>query len=91
MKDGKLSVRGMRKTGLVVSTKSKKTAVIRMDFMRRIPKYKRWARDSARMVVHNPEEINAKVGDMVRVGETRKISKTKSWVILEIIKGDEPK
>lgn len=83
---GNLKVRGMRKTGTIVSTKARKTAVIEMDIIKKFEKYKRWAHDKTRTVAHNPPCIDAQQGDIVKIGESRKISKTKAWVILEIIK-----
>ncbi|MFP3950146.1 MAG: 30S ribosomal protein S17 [Candidatus Micrarchaeia archaeon] len=80
-----LSVRGARLVGKVVSDKNKKTVVVEKDMIKKIEKYKRMARGHSRIQAHNPDEIGAKVGDTVRIGETRKISKTKSWTVLEII------
>lgn len=85
----KLSIRGMRKQGTIVSNKMKKTAVVEMDIVKYFPKYKRWAKDKSRMAVHIPEGIDVDIGDKVEFGETRKISKTKSWVITQIIKKTE--
>ena len=72
--------------GRVVSNKAKRSAVIERDDVIYIPKYKRWAKKRSRLQVHKPDCIEVNIGDLVRVGETRKISKTKSWVILEVIK-----
>lgn len=80
-----LSIRGARIVGRVVSDKSKKTVVVERDVTKKITKYKRLARSRSRIQAHNPDEIGAKVGDIVKIGETRKISKTKSWVVMEII------
>ncbi len=83
-----LKVRGERLQGQVVSTKSRDTAIIEMDRIQYIPKYRRWARERSHVAVHNPPEVNAKAGDLVEVGETRKISKTKSSVIMRVIERD---
>ena len=80
-----ISVRGARLVGRVVSDKNKKTVVVERDVIKKVSKYKRMARGRSRIQAHNPDEIGAKVGDRVRIGETRKISKTKSWTVLEII------
>jgi small subunit ribosomal protein S17 len=80
-----LSVRGARIVGRVVSDKNKKTVVVERDVTKKITKYKRLARSRSRIQAHNPDEIGARTGDMVRIGETRKISKTKSWVVMEIL------
>jgi small subunit ribosomal protein S17 len=84
-KKGSLKVRGERLQGRVVSTKSRDTAIIEMGRIRYIPKYRRWARERSHLAVHNPPEIGAQTGDLVEVGETRKISKTKSSVIMRVI------
>jgi small subunit ribosomal protein S17 len=80
-----LSIRGARIVGRVVSDKNKKTVVVERDVTKKITKYKRLARSRSRIQAHNPDEIGAKTGDIVKIGETRKISKTKSWVVMEII------
>ena len=80
-----ISIRGARLVGKVVSDKSKKTVVVERDVIKKVSKYKRMARGRSRIQAHNPDEIGAKVGDRVRIGETRKISKTKSWIVIEIL------
>ena len=83
-------VRGATTTGRVVSAKAKKTVVVERDITIKIGKYKRWARRKSRISAHNPESIGADVGDTVKIGQTRKISKTKAWVVMEILeKGEE--
>ncbi|MBN2478187.1 30S ribosomal protein S17 [Candidatus Micrarchaeota archaeon] len=78
--------RGMTKVGTVVSTKAKKTVVIEIDSVKYFQKYKRRAKSKSRIPVHLPENISVEVGDIVKIGETRKISKTKSWIITDVIK-----
>lgn len=82
---GSLSVRGGRLIGKVVSTKGKHTVIIERSIINYIPKYKRWAREHSRIAAHSPPCFSVKLGDQVRIGETRKISKTKSWTIVEIL------
>ena len=81
-KEEVLSTRGERLVGRVISTKAKKTAVVERGGTKFLNKYKKWAILRSRITVHNPESINAKVGDLVQIAETRKISKTKSWTIV---------
>jgi small subunit ribosomal protein S17 len=89
-KDAKpIGTRGGMLTGTVVSDKMKKTVVIERDSTKYYSKYKKYARSRSRIVAHNPENINAKVGDMVAIAETRKLSKTKAWTVVEIIKPGE--
>lgn len=77
--------RGDILTGRVVSDKMKKTVIIERDITKYFPKYKKYARARSRVVAHNPPSIDAKVGDLVTIAETRKLSKTKAWTVVEII------
>jgi len=83
---GHIKVRGSQFIGRVASSKGKKTVIVERDYTKYIYKYERSLRKKSRIPAHNPECIHAKVGDMVRIGETRRISKTKSFVVLEVIK-----
>lgn len=78
--------RGRRKirTGLVVSDKMDKTVLIKVDRKMRHPLYKKIVRRSSKLAVHD-EGNEAHVGDTVRVMETRPLSKTKRWRIVEIV------
>lgn len=82
---GNVRVRGQVLTGVVVSTKAKKTAIVERPRLIYISKYKRYARTKSRYAAHNPPCINAKVGDTVKIGECRKLSRTKSWMIIEVV------
>lgn len=73
-------------TGIVVSDKVKKSAIVKLDYTRYIYKYERYLRKRSRIPAHNPECINAKLGDTVNMQETRRLSKTKSFVITGIEK-----
>ena len=83
---GALSTRGFVKEGKVVSAKGKRTAIIEIHMVKYVPKYERYARTSSRIPAHNPDCIGAKEGDMVRIAECRKISKTKAWIVTEIVR-----
>ena len=83
---GSMKARGARFTGPVVSSKAKKTAIVRIDYTMYLHKYERYLRKHSRIPAHNPECINAKVGDIVDIAEARRISKTKSFVITGIAK-----
>jgi len=83
---GKLPVRGRVLIGKVVSDKAVKTAVIRRDYTRYIPKYEIYERRKSRMIVYNPECVDAKKGDVVKVAECRPLSKTKAFVVIEVMK-----
>lgn len=76
----------MRKvrTGSVVRAKQDKTAVVEMVWKQRHRIYHKQVRQVARFYVHDPEN-QCRVGDLVRIEETRPISKTKHWRLLEIL------
>ncbi len=82
---GTLFVRGRVFVGRVVSDKMRRTVVVRRDFLRYIKKYKRYERQNGKISAHNPPCLNVKVGDLVRCAETRPLSKTVSFVVLEKI------
>ncbi len=83
---GQLSTRGAKLSGKVVSAKAKKTAIVEIDYTRYIYKYERYLRKRSRIPAYNPECINAKEGNVVDIAETRRLSKTKSFVVTGIIK-----
>ncbi len=76
----------MRKVrvGSVVRTKMDKTAVVEMVWKQRHTLYSKQMRRVARFYVHDPES-QCTIGDTVRIEETRPISKTKHWRLLEIL------
>ncbi len=86
---GSIKTRGFTTEGKVVSDKGKLTVIVEKNLIQTVPKYKRWARRTSRIPAHNPICINAKVGDTVRIGECRRISKSKSWVVTEVLKRGE--
>jgi small subunit ribosomal protein S17 len=76
----------MRKvrTGEVVSTTMDKTAVVELVWKIRHPIYRKQMRRVTKLYLHDPEQ-QCKVGDLVKIQETRPISKTKHWRLLEIL------
>ena len=72
------------RTGSVVRVKQEKTAVVEMVWKQRHRLYHKQVRRVARFYVHDPEN-QCSVGDLVRIEETRPISKTKHWRLLEIL------
>ena len=82
----KIKVRGNILEGIVVSTKPKNTVIVQKEYLKFVPKYERYERRRRKINAHLPEEIEVKVGDKVKIGETRKLSKTKSFIVIEKIK-----
>jgi small subunit ribosomal protein S17 len=78
--------RGRRKvrTGFVVRVKQDKTAVVEMVWKQRHRLYHKQVRRVGRFHVHDPEN-QCRLGDVVRIEETRPISKTKHWRLIEIL------
>jgi small subunit ribosomal protein S17 len=78
--------RGRRKvrTGVVVSDGMDKTVVVRIDRQVKHPLYGKIVRRSSKLAAHD-EANDAHVGDTVRVMETRPLSKTKRWRVVEIV------
>jgi small subunit ribosomal protein S17 len=70
--------------GVVVSAAREKTITVRIDGQTAHPKYKKTVRVSSKLHVHD-EHNEAGVGDLVRVIETRPLSKQKRWRLDEII------
>ena len=80
---GKLSVRGNIFQCKVVSTKARKTAVVKREFLHYLPKYERYERRHSKISAYNPECITAKEGDIVTIAECRPLSKTKHFIVIE--------
>lgn len=70
--------------GVVVSSAMEKTIVVRVDTARPDRKYKKVVRRSRRYHAHD-ERNDANIGDVVRIVESRPLSKTKSWRLAEIL------
>lgn len=83
---GKLPTRGMILEGIVTSDKMQRTVVITREYPVKSKKYERYLLRRSKILAHNPQCINAKVGDRVRIAECRKLSKRKSFVIIEKLK-----
>ncbi len=78
--------RGMKLVGKVVSTKRKKTATVERPLVKFYSKYNRWAYSRSKLAAHIPADIPIREGDLVEIQETRKISKTKNWVVTRVVK-----
>ncbi len=81
---GEVRVRGRKLEGVVVSDKMDKTVTVKIERMHYVPKYERYERRTSKIHAHNPACINAKEGDHVVIMECRRLSKTKSFVVVEV-------
>lgn len=72
------------KTGVVVSTGMHKTIVVAVQNTFLHPVYKRVVKETKKFKAHD-EKSECNVGDLIRIVETRPLSKTKRWRLLEII------
>jgi small subunit ribosomal protein S17 len=73
-----------QKVGRVVSNKMDKTVVVAVDYLRPHPIYRKTVRKTNKFYAHD-EDNRAAVGDTVRIEETRPLSKTKRWRVVEIM------
>ena len=73
------------KVGNVVSTKMQKTIVVEVEMRKAHNKYKRIVRSTKKFYAHD-ELSSARMGDVVRIRETRPLSKLKRWALEEIVR-----
>ena len=81
-----METRNLRKVrqGVVISTKMDKTIVIVSKFKEKHPMYGKFVQKTKKYHVHD-EKNEAQVGDTVQIMETRPLSKTKRWRLVQII------
>ena len=72
------------KKGIVVSDKMDKTIVVRIDRVTRHPFYRKVVRRSIKVKAHD-EKNTAKAGDVVKIVQTRPLSKNKRWKLSEVV------
>ncbi len=77
--------RRTEKVGNVISTKMQKTIVVEVEMRRAHPKYKRVMKTNKKFYAHD-EQNSARVGDVVRIRESRPLSKLKRWTLEEIVR-----
>ncbi|NLY54628.1 MAG: 30S ribosomal protein S17 [Firmicutes bacterium] len=82
--------RNLRKVrqGVVISDKMDKTVVVAVETFYQHPLYGRTVKKTAKFVAHC-EDNQSKVGDVVRIMETRPLSKTKRWRVVEVVRKAE--
>lgn len=78
-----IRTRGRVFTGVVVASRMQSTATVEWQRRKYVPKYERYLTQKKRVKAHNPSEISAQEGDIVKIRECRPLSKTKSFIIVE--------
>ncbi|PIN75884.1 30S ribosomal protein S17 [Candidatus Woesearchaeota archaeon CG10_big_fil_rev_8_21_14_0_10_37_12] len=81
--------RGRTFTGIVVAARMQHTATVEWPRRKNVQKYERYEKARTRVKAHNPPEINAQEGDIVRIVECKPLSKTKHFIITEKIKHEK--
>ncbi len=74
--------------GKVISDKMNKTIVVQVERKVKHPQYGKYVRRFSKMYVHD-EENTSRVGDLVRIQQSRPLSKTKRWKLVEVLKREE--
>jgi len=72
------------RTGRVISNKMQKTVVVAIERKIPHPVYKKYYKRTSTLTAHD-EKREANVGDLVKIMETRPLSKTKRWRLIEIV------
>ena len=75
------------KVGIVASDKMTKTVVVRVDRLVKHPVYRKYVKRRKKFMAH--DELGAKIGDKVKIVETRPLSARKRWRVVEIIQKAE--
>ncbi len=82
------TARKIIKIGRVVSDKMDKTVVVAVDYLKPHPLYRKIIRKTNKFHAHD-EDNSCKTGDTVRIEESRPLSRTKRWRVIEIVKRGE--
>eukprot|EP00499_Haloplacidia_sp_CaronLabIsolate_P009472 CAMPEP_0196771682 /NCGR_PEP_ID=MMETSP1104-20130614/1818_1 /TAXON_ID=33652 /ORGANISM="Cafeteria sp., Strain Caron Lab Isolate" /LENGTH=161 /DNA_ID=CAMNT_0042141805 /DNA_START=17 /DNA_END=502 /DNA_ORIENTATION=- len=81
---GNVSIRGRILKGVVISTKMKRTLIIRRDYLRYVKKYRRFEKRHRNIAVHCSPAFEVKEGDVVTIGQCRPLSKTVRFNVLKV-------
>src|SRR5262245_36483635 len=84
---GKKTSKRSERVGIVSSDKMTKTVVVRVDRLVKHPVYRKYVRKRKKFMAH--DELGAKIGDKVRIVETRPLSAKKRWRVVEIVQKAE--
>lgn len=75
----------IEKVGLVIGDKTNKTRVVQVEKVTRHPLYKKSMKKKEKFYAHDEENLS-RAGDVVKIRQTRPMSKLKRWRIMEILK-----
>ena len=84
-----LSLRGRVFVGTAISSKMQKTVTVEWERKNYMKKYERYEKRRSRVKAHNPDSMNAQEGDIVKIMECRPLSKTKNFVVIQILGKEE--
>lgn len=73
------------RVGTVVSDKMQKSIVVKIERKVVHPTYKKYVKRTAKLMAHDEKE-EAGIGDLVKIMETRPLSKSKRWRLVEVVK-----
>jgi len=82
--NGSLSIRGKIFEGIVINAKAKGTVVIERESLIEFSKFKRFGRSKNKIHAHVPSNLDIQEGDHVVAAECRPISKSVSFVVVEV-------
>jgi small subunit ribosomal protein S17 len=74
-----------RRVGVVTSESSDKTIRVEINVLEKHPKYGKYLRRRTRLAVHDPGNV-AKEGDVVEIAPCRRLSRTKSWRLVRVVR-----
>ena len=81
-------IRKKVRTGTVVSDKMDKTVIVLVESLRRHPLYKKVVKHTSKFKAHDADN-SCRIGDRVKIMETRPLSKDKRWRVVEIVRRKE--
>ena len=83
---GNVSIRGKILKGVIVTSKMKRTVIVRRDYLHFISKYRRFEKRHKNTAVHVSPAFRVKVGDEIMAGQCRPLSKTVRFNMLKVIR-----
>lgn len=87
-KERGISSRGRSFVGVVLTARMQKTVTVEWERRRIVPKFERYEKRRTKVKAHVPDGMEIKKGDIVRIHECRPISKTKHFIVTEIVGSD---